>query len=123
MDQQILTRDTMKRGGRYNWRGQPERLIYLGRNWSGNGWWNQFKKIGDPREVWCEVVDSDLNMLEETDQPVATIGDTIAVDVRHPRPQTIALVLETSGAVAFANALLQDPLSGWRLVQAPGGAG
>ena len=61
-----LTPQTMKRGGFYNWKNQPDRLIYLGRNWIGNGWWHQFKKIGDPREVWCEVLDEDLHMLEET---------------------------------------------------------
>lgn len=58
-----LSPATMKRGAPYNWRGQPDRLIYLGKR--GN--WHQFKKIGDPREVWCEVVDQDLRMLEETD--------------------------------------------------------
>lgn len=61
-----LTRETMKVGGAYNWKNQPDRLIYLGRNWSGNGYWHQFKKIGDPRAVWCEVLDKDLPMLEET---------------------------------------------------------
>lgn len=61
-----LTRETMKRGHRYNWKGQPERLIYIGRNWSGNGFWHQFKKVGEPRVVWCEVLDGDLHMLEET---------------------------------------------------------
>lgn len=66
MEQNTLTPATMKRGGRYNWKGQPDRLIYLGRNWSGNGYWHQFQKIGDPRPVWCEVVDADLHMLEET---------------------------------------------------------
>lgn len=60
-----LTRATMKKGGRYNFKNQPERLIYLGRNWSGNGFWHQFKKIGDPREVWAEVLDNELHMLEE----------------------------------------------------------
>jgi hypothetical protein len=57
-----LTPSAMKRGGRYNWKGQPERLIYL-RRFDG---WHQFKKIDDPREVWCEVLDADLHMLEET---------------------------------------------------------
>ena len=57
-----LQASTMKRGGRYNWKNQPERLIYI-RKWNG---WHQFKKIGDPREVWCEVLDEDLHMLEET---------------------------------------------------------
>ena len=59
---QPLTRDTMKPGGRYNWKNQPDRLVYLGRY----GGWHQFRKIGDPRDVWCEVLDADLHMLEET---------------------------------------------------------
>lgn len=54
---------------RYNWKGHPERMVFLGRNWSGNGWWNQFAKIESPSEVWCEVLDSDLHMIEETAQP------------------------------------------------------
>ncbi len=49
-------------GGKYNWVNQPERLIYLGKK----GSWHQFKKIGDPREVWCEVLDEDLPSIEET---------------------------------------------------------
>ena len=57
-----LTPAAMKRGGFYNWKNQPDRLIYL-RRFDG---WHQFKKIGDPREVWCEVLDGDLHMLEET---------------------------------------------------------
>ena len=61
----ILTPAAMVRGGRYNWRGQPERLIYLGK-YRG---WHQFKNIGDPREVWCEVLDEDLRMLEEMTVP------------------------------------------------------
>lgn len=60
--EQALTRHTMKPGGRYNWKNQPERLVYLGRY----GGWHQFRKIGDPRDVWCEVLDADLHMLEET---------------------------------------------------------
>lgn len=60
--EEALTPATMKRGGRYNWKYQPDRLIYLGKR----GSWHQFKKIGDPREVWCEVLDADLHMLEET---------------------------------------------------------
>lgn len=56
----------MKIGGKYNWKGQPERLVYLGRNWSGNGYWHQFEKVDAPGKVWCEVLDSDLPMIEET---------------------------------------------------------
>jgi len=64
----------MKKGDKYNWKGQPERLIYLGHNFSGNGYWHQFSLIDDPknREVWCEVLTSDLHMLEETKEDEKT---------------------------------------------------
>lgn len=60
---------TFRVGGRYNWKGQPERLVYLGRNWSGNGFWHQFEKVDKPGVVWCEVLDSELPMIEETKEP------------------------------------------------------
>ncbi len=60
----------MKIGGKYNWKGQEERLAYLGRNWSGNGYWHQFEKIDAPGTVWCEVQDGDLRMFEETTEVV-----------------------------------------------------
>jgi len=53
-------------GEKYNWINQPERLIYLGNNWSGNGYWHQFAKVEQPKNVWCEVLDSDLSMIQET---------------------------------------------------------
>ena len=52
--------------GRYNWKGQPERLVYLGHNWSGNGYWHQFEKVDEPGVVWCEVLDDQLESFEET---------------------------------------------------------
>lgn len=52
----------MKIGGYYNWIGQTDRLVYLGKKRS----WHQFKKIDDPLSVWCEVLDSDLHLFEET---------------------------------------------------------
>ena len=52
----------MKINGRYNWKNQPERLIYLGKV----GSWNQFAKIESPDVIWCEVLDSELHMIEET---------------------------------------------------------
>ena len=58
----VLTADKLQRGGAYNWKSQPDRLIYLRKS----GCWHQFKKIGDHRPVWCEVLDEDLHMLEET---------------------------------------------------------
>lgn len=60
-----LTAQTLTVGGAYKWRYQPDRLIYLGKK----GSWHQFSKIGDPRDVWCEVLDSDLKSIEAT-QPI-----------------------------------------------------
>lgn len=53
------------KGKRYNWKNQKERLIYMGHNWSGNGYWHQFSKVGTS-DVWCEVRTEDLHMIEET---------------------------------------------------------
>ena len=60
-----LTAQTIQVGGFYNWRNQPERLVYVGR--TGN--WHQFEKIDSPGSIWCEVLSNDLHMLEETAQP------------------------------------------------------
>jgi|LakMenEpi03Aug12_release.lakeMendotaPanAssembly.Ray.scaffolds.fasta_scaffold1123878_2 hypothetical protein len=55
-----------KRGQEYVWKhNKTPVLIYLGRNWSGNGYWHQFSKVEEPSTVWCEVLDADLHMLEE----------------------------------------------------------
>lgn len=56
-----LTIHDLEIGGRYNWRNQPERLIYRGKK----GAWHQFSKVGKI-EVWCEVLSPDLHMLEST---------------------------------------------------------
>lgn len=59
---------TLVRGGRYNWKNQPERLIYMGKELS-NGWWHQFALVDEPGVVWCEVRESDLSSFEETVTP------------------------------------------------------
>ena len=46
----------------------------------------------------------------------AAIGDTIACDVRIPRPETIAMRLDTPASVAHANKLLAGRC-GWRLLR------
>ena len=56
----------MKIGTHYNWKNQSERLIYIGYNWSGNGYWHQFEKVGEPGIVWCEIQESNLADIEET---------------------------------------------------------
>jgi hypothetical protein len=58
--------ETFKIGRRYNWKGQSERLIYLGFNWSGNGFWHQFALVEEPEKVWCEVLTDQLSSFEET---------------------------------------------------------
>ncbi len=57
---------TLLIGGKYNWKGQPERMVYLGHNWSGNGHWHQFALEAEPGVVWCEVLPSELFMIEKT---------------------------------------------------------
>lgn len=64
--QATLAKPSFTVGGRYNWKGQPERLIYLGNNLSGNGYWHQFSRVEQPYRVWCEVLTSDLSGLEVT---------------------------------------------------------
>ena len=68
-----MNKSELKVGGQYNWIGQPERLVYIGRFstfWSGNGRWYQFAKTESPNIVWCEVLDSDLEHFEETNNEV-----------------------------------------------------
>lgn len=55
-----------KIGNKYNLKNQPERLVYLGNNFSGNGHWHQFAKVNSPNDVWCEVKTTALEMFEET---------------------------------------------------------
>lgn len=49
-------------GQHYNWKCQPERLVYMGKE----GAWHQFALIESPNVVWCEVLDSDLDGMELT---------------------------------------------------------
>ena len=49
-------------GEKYNFKYQSERLVYVGTY----GPWHQFKKIGDHRVVWCELLERDLEMIEAT---------------------------------------------------------
>ena len=63
-----LTPSGLKLNERYNWKGQPERLIYLGKHQDHRlcrGWY-QFAKVDSPSSVWCEVRAEDLSMMEAT---------------------------------------------------------
>jgi hypothetical protein len=50
-----------------NFNYQNERLVYLGHNHSGIGYWHQFAKISEPTVVWSEVTTADLELLEATE--------------------------------------------------------
>jgi hypothetical protein len=49
-------------GGKYNWIGQKERLVYMGKE----GSWHQFALVDKPSVVWCKVLTRDLHRLELT---------------------------------------------------------
>lgn len=51
-------------GKKYKWKHSQDELIYIGKK----GCWHQFKKIGDARGVWCEVLEEDLYLLESIDE-------------------------------------------------------
>jgi len=61
-----MNREQMKRGRLYKFKYQDEILKYIGCNWSDNGYWHQFEKSG-VQGVRCELLDSDLSMIEEYD--------------------------------------------------------
>ena len=52
-------------GEKYRWIYQKEVLVYLGKNWSSNGYWHQFALIEKPSTVWSEALDSDLCNIEK----------------------------------------------------------
>lgn len=60
-----MTPDQLRVGGRYNWRGQEERLYYVGPEVYPDGIWHQFAKVGEEL-IWCEVRASDLHYFEES---------------------------------------------------------
>jgi hypothetical protein len=57
----------MKKGDKYRFKHTsescPEELTYIGHNWSGNGYWHQFTKVGESK-VWCELSRGDLRLIE-----------------------------------------------------------
>lgn len=58
--------------GRYNWSHDKQTLlIFIGKK----GSWNQFVKVDAPDDVWCEVLDEDLHMLEESAMNNQTVPD------------------------------------------------
>jgi hypothetical protein len=58
----ILESESLEIGGRYNFKLQPERLIYVGKKRA----WHQFIRIGYGAFMWCELLDREIYLLEET---------------------------------------------------------
>ena len=56
----------LKGGGFYNWKNQPERLIYLGSGTGASSGWHQFALVESPSVVWCEVLYHELVGMEPT---------------------------------------------------------
>lgn len=81
----MLTEQTIKIGGRYNWRSQPERMIYTGMCEPRCGRWHQFERVGVPGFVWCEVLGADLHMLEETASPDGVAPSDQTKESKHGR--------------------------------------
>jgi hypothetical protein len=52
----------------------------------------------------------------EMAKPHAKVGDRLQCDLRIPTQRTLTMVLSTPQAAAYANELLADKSSGWRLV-------
>lgn len=77
-----VTPDTLRIGERYNWKNQPERLIYMGRRrYPGDGrTWHQFAKVETPDVCWSEVLDSDLSNFEATPAPPVSVRVRCKVD-------------------------------------------
>ncbi|MCB1710986.1 MAG: hypothetical protein KDH96_00455 [Candidatus Riesia sp.] len=47
----------------YRFKCANEKLVYLGYNYSGNGFWHQFALIDKPKVVWAEILESDKNLI------------------------------------------------------------
>ena len=56
-------------GGRYNWIGQPERLVYMGKkHYPGDRrTWHQFAQVEAPDVCWSEVLEDQLECFESTE--------------------------------------------------------
>ena len=46
---------------------------------------------------------------------LARLGDTIETSLRHPVEHVVRMTLNTPESCAYANELLMNPKSGWRL--------
>jgi hypothetical protein len=131
-----MTKDQLIVGGRYNWKNQPERLVYLGKHQDHpqcRGWF-QFAKIEEPEKVWCEVREEDLASFEETgkvfkswtEEDLASFEETQKTEARKSGLRSASMarlgaIIADLGAQVMASArsekfkswLDEDSLSGY----------
>lgn len=63
-----LTQADLVKGRHYRWKHDAvNTMVYMGHNWSGNGYWHQFERISQPGVIWCEITSRELEMIEETE--------------------------------------------------------
>ena len=71
--------ENLHKGKLYNFKNQPERLVFMGRKFypGDQRMWFQFAKVESPYEVWVEIFQADLHLIEETQQdaPITTTED------------------------------------------------
>ena len=64
----VMIGPTLQINGKYNWKNQSERLVFLGtkRHTGDIRVWFQFALVEKPNSVWCEVLESDLEHFESS---------------------------------------------------------
>lgn len=78
-----MTPENLHKGKLYDFKNQPERLVFMGRKFYPGDprMWFQFAKVASPDEVWAEVLQETLKLIEETpeetqqDAPITTFED------------------------------------------------
>ncbi len=83
----------------WKWTCGDEDLIYVGKS----GPWNQFALVESPNQVWCEVLDSDMHMLEGIRMPLAAALqleiDRATKEEIHEALNVVAEYLKIKGSV------------------------
>ena len=75
--------ENLHKGKLYNFKNQPEQLVFMGRKFYPGDprMWFQFAKVASPYEVWAEIFQADLHLIEETPEetqqetPITTFED------------------------------------------------
>lgn len=56
----MVSESSLTIGGYYNFIGQDDVLVFVGKY----GLWNQFELFDEPGEIWCEILNVDLPLIE-----------------------------------------------------------